>query len=220
MRLVPWKLLYSWEYSLLKLYFMLSKSHIFIFLLSEQILYWFIFLNSFFHWLRNYTFNLYGLPFNLEHACLSEQSQNQIHNGTTFPNSSRILEMLTLIPTLKFNIIFLKIFFFNFLYMNLVLFIINFILYVTNMHFVYPIFANCFAHYWFWKPSSSFWVQFSSFWDKSFNNCFSKDTWVVKSLCPFCLKLFLLCFHSWWIVCLVYNSRLTVIFSQQFEDII
>lgn len=112
---------------------MLSKSHIFLFLLSELILDLFIFLNSFFHWLRNYTFNLYGLSFNLEHACLSEQSQNWIHNVTTFLNSSRTLEILTLITHSPLTSHFFQIFYFNFLYMNLILFIINFTLYIANM---------------------------------------------------------------------------------------
>lgn len=92
--------------------------------------------------------------------------------------------------------------YFNFLLVYLTLFIIIFTLYIVNMCLVYIMLTNCFAHYWFWKPSSSFWIQFSSFWGKSFNNCFSKDTWVVKSLCCFCLKLFLFCSHSWLVICL------------------
>lgn len=45
-------------------------------------------------------------------------------------------------------------------------------------------------------------VQFFSFWDQSFNNCFSKYMWVAKSVCLFfCLKSFLLYFYfCWWFV--------------------
>lgn len=64
--------------------------------------------------------------------CLpSKQSSKWVSNFTTFPNITRTLETLTLIAPSSMS--FFSDFYFNFVFMNLTLFIIIFIFYVVNM---------------------------------------------------------------------------------------